>query len=350
MTTTVSIKEIARMAGVSAGTVDRVIHNRGNVSPKSREAVESVLAMIDQKHAQHLLPSRVYKIIVSIPTPVAGEYWGSIYDGIERAVKELQEVSISLKYFFFNQFDIYSCRSSYEIIEQSDPDGVIIGSSFREETLELCATLEARGIPYAFVDSYLEGTSPVASFATNQFACGRILGRIMYGLSPEKGRFAVFSAMSIGNVISYNSEERLVGLKAFFKDLGQESRVLTTTFSVLDPAENERTIPEFLRKNQDIKGIAVMNSRANIIADIVHSVDPGISILSFDVTAKNVRCLEKGTITCLLCQRPEQQGFNAVRALVNKFLYNRVEPVFQYFTPVDIIIKENYPFYKDLFV
>jgi LacI family transcriptional regulator len=93
-----------------------------------------------------------------------------------------------------------------------------------------------------------------------------------------------------------------------------------------------------------------MNSRANIIADIVHSVDPGISILSFDVTAKNVRCLEKGTITCLLCQRPEQQGFNAVRALVNKFLFNRVEPVFQYFTPVDIIIKENYPFYKDLFV
>lgn len=29
-----TIKDIARMAGVSAGTVDRVLHNRGDVSSK----------------------------------------------------------------------------------------------------------------------------------------------------------------------------------------------------------------------------------------------------------------------------------------------------------------------------
>ena len=34
------IKDIARMAGVSAGTVDRILHNRGNVSESSRKAVE----------------------------------------------------------------------------------------------------------------------------------------------------------------------------------------------------------------------------------------------------------------------------------------------------------------------
>ena len=31
------------MAGVSAGTVDRILHNRGNVSAASREAVEKAL-------------------------------------------------------------------------------------------------------------------------------------------------------------------------------------------------------------------------------------------------------------------------------------------------------------------
>lgn len=36
----IRIKDIAVMAGVSEGTVDRVLHNRGEVSQKSREAVK----------------------------------------------------------------------------------------------------------------------------------------------------------------------------------------------------------------------------------------------------------------------------------------------------------------------
>lgn len=40
-----TIKDIARMAGVSAGTVDRVLHNRGDVSEKSKEKVQKVLLM-----------------------------------------------------------------------------------------------------------------------------------------------------------------------------------------------------------------------------------------------------------------------------------------------------------------
>ena len=44
-----TIKDIARMAGVSAGTVDRVLHNRGDVSPKSKAKVQKVL---DEIHYQ----------------------------------------------------------------------------------------------------------------------------------------------------------------------------------------------------------------------------------------------------------------------------------------------------------
>ena len=37
------IKDIARIAGVSIGTVDRVIHNRGEVAEKTRLKVERIL-------------------------------------------------------------------------------------------------------------------------------------------------------------------------------------------------------------------------------------------------------------------------------------------------------------------
>ena len=39
----VTINDVARAAGVSKGTVDRVLHNRGEVSAKSREKVLKVI-------------------------------------------------------------------------------------------------------------------------------------------------------------------------------------------------------------------------------------------------------------------------------------------------------------------
>ena len=49
----VKIKEIAAMAGVSAGTVDRILHRRGNVSAAKREAVEAVLGKVGYKFNIH---------------------------------------------------------------------------------------------------------------------------------------------------------------------------------------------------------------------------------------------------------------------------------------------------------
>ena len=44
-----TIREIARLAGVSTGTVDRVIHNRGEVSENSRIRVEQTLKRFEYK-------------------------------------------------------------------------------------------------------------------------------------------------------------------------------------------------------------------------------------------------------------------------------------------------------------
>ena len=65
-----TIKDIARMAGVSAGTVDRVLHNRGDVSSKSKAKVQKVL---DEIHYQPnvfaigLAAKKKYTFICLIP-------------------------------------------------------------------------------------------------------------------------------------------------------------------------------------------------------------------------------------------------------------------------------------------
>jgi LacI family transcriptional regulator len=65
-----TVREIAEKAGVSIGTVDRVLHNRGRVSPKTKA---SILAIIEQSGytpnpiARHLKLNKKYPFAVIMP-------------------------------------------------------------------------------------------------------------------------------------------------------------------------------------------------------------------------------------------------------------------------------------------
>ena len=65
------------MAGVSAGTVDRVLHNRGDVSVSSREKVQKVLGEIDYHPNMFdigLAATKRYHIVCIIPYYIEHEY------------------------------------------------------------------------------------------------------------------------------------------------------------------------------------------------------------------------------------------------------------------------------------
>ena len=103
------------MAGVSVGTVDRVLHNRGNVSERSLKAIEQVLAETGYKyniHTSAISLKKEYNIAITTPIAVKGEYWGAVRDGIMHAINEYSDIKLNCTFFFYNQFDIYSCRSS----------------------------------------------------------------------------------------------------------------------------------------------------------------------------------------------------------------------------------------------
>ena len=78
------------MAGVSAGTVDRVLHNRGDVSVSSREKVQKVLDEIDyhpNMFAIGLAAKKRYHIVCIIPYYIEHDYWHAVAAGIDRAHK-----------------------------------------------------------------------------------------------------------------------------------------------------------------------------------------------------------------------------------------------------------------------
>ena len=86
----VRIKDIAERAGLSVGTVDRVIHGRTNVSKASYEIVKKVLAEMNYEPnyvASALASNKTYNICALMPMHEKDSYWARVEKGLYKGVE-----------------------------------------------------------------------------------------------------------------------------------------------------------------------------------------------------------------------------------------------------------------------
>ena len=82
----VTINDVAKAAGVSKGTVDRVLHNRGEVSRKSKEKVLKVIEELGFRpnlYASLLASQKERLIQCVIPEFQPGEFWSLTEKGLQ---------------------------------------------------------------------------------------------------------------------------------------------------------------------------------------------------------------------------------------------------------------------------
>ena len=231
---------------------------------------------------------------------------------------------------------------TFEKIKKMDCSAVIIGTTFVEETQNLCKGLDKKGIPYFFVDGKITDTKPKAAFMANQTACGRLLARLMDGFVADDAEIAVLLPKRIGTQLSNNSAIRLASFRNYFKEKSRDSAVKEFSFSADNEKKAGEEISAFLKENPAVKGIAVVNSTAYLISGAVEkSGFKGICVGGFDATEDNSRCIREGSLDFIINQHPDKQGFNAVEATLHYLLYGTTDSSADELMPIDIVFMEN---------
>jgi LacI family transcriptional regulator len=346
----IRIKDIAKLAGVSAGTVDRVLHNRGQVSEDSRGKIQKIIEELNYKPnllARSLASKRNYLFVTVFPEfeKNAGEYWEAPYNGVVRARKEIADHNILVKNLTFNQFDIDSFRNKIKETIDLKPDAVIIAPIFADETVELTNRLDNENIPYVFIDSNIEGVNNLAYFGQNSYQSGFIAARLLEQGLPAQAKIAIFKPA--GKNGTNQSVIRENGFKAFFRKNGIDQRYSFNTcrYDINNEKTREQQIVKFFEECNPVSAAVVFNSRVCDIARTIEKLNiMGLRLIGYDLLAENIEFLRKDIITFLLAQRPEEQGYHAIMTLFNSMFLNMNISRNQY-VPIDILTKENLEYY-----
>lgn len=338
-----TVKEIAKLAGVSAGTVDRVIHNRGSVSERSKEKVLGVLKKIGYEpnlQVSSIGTKKKFSITAILPTATSG-YWYQLKSGIKKAVCELSHIDLKIKVLHYDQFDLFSCREVYARALETKCDAMIIGPTFTDETLQLTYALEAKGIPYIFVDEMVPGASPLAFFGPDSLRMGYMQARLLLSGMKSRQDILLIRSKRIGDGTSHNSMMRRNGFRSYIKEKGLEVNLVDCVCDIVDKASCFRSLDEAFSRSKDIGGIVVFNSRAYMVAEYLkHKKLSGVRLVGYGLIEKNIAYLKEEYITYLLSEHPDVQGYSAVKAALEYLIYGKQGRVLNH-TPVDILIKEN---------
>lgn len=343
-----TIKDIAQMAGVSAGTVDRVLHNRGDVSQKSKEKVQKVLDEINYQpnvFAIGLAAKKKYTITCMIPYYVENDYWHSVATGIERARQELRPFNVSVDYLHYKHGDRKSYQDACQKIEKSNTDALLLAPNFREDTLSMLAYLKDKNIPFAFIDFDIEEAKALKYIGQDSYKSGYIAAKILMRNYQQGQELILFLNNNKDNPAEIQMKRRLEGFMKYISEEHKDIAIHEVILNKNNPEKNNEILSDFFRKHPKATLGAVFNSRVYQVGHYLREKRQNMTgLIGYDLLRNNTELLKSGEVTYLIGQRPGLQGYCGVKTLCDNIVFKKsVEPL--KYMPIDILIKENIDFY-----
>ena len=346
----IRIKDIAIRAGVSVGTVDRVLHDRPNVSKPAREKVEKALKEMNYQpnvYASALAYNKKYSFYILIPQHESEAYWEEVEQGVKKAMEARRDFYIDVEFLYYKRFNNESFEQQYTICLEANPDGVIIVPVELEVTQKFTDQLHERQIPFVLLDSYMPDLRPLSFFGQDSFCSGFFAARMLMLIAGKDEEIMLMKQMKEVRGTSKQQANREVGFRHYMHDHFPSTRIVELHLPFNSTrTEYDAALKKFFAEHPHIHNGISLNSRAHIVGDyLLRNNIRDVQIMGYDMVAKNAECLRQGSISFIIAQHGYQQGFCCVDALFKAVvLKKKVQPV--NYMPIELLTKENVEFYR----
>ena len=339
-----TIFDVAKLAGVSRGTVDRVVYGRGRVSDATKQKVVKAIAELGYSpnpNASSLANKKEYRFACLIPQFKKGDYWEEINKGFIEGAEAIKFGSIRLDIHLYDQTDVESFTSLSHNILEENPSGVIMNAVFKEAVTEFAKELEAKAIPYAFIDNKIDDLDYTLYYGVDSYKSGA-LGAFLLTTRCDVKEIALIRLIRDTKHKADPNAPRREGFLSYIHENFPQCIIHTVFINPETPNQTIEVLEKFFKEHPTIKHVAMTNSRVWLIDEYLkNNPDDERIVVGFDDLERNLESLRKGRIEYLVTRHIPQQSF--------KVLNNFAECVIKGISPLrrnnyvhmDILHKRN---------
>lgn len=334
----VTIKQLAEMAHVHRSTVDKVLHKRPGVSDEVRARVQRI---IDKSGYQvnplgrALSSQKSTRTIGAVLLRV--DALQKISQGIKLASEEYSVFKLDVVYKIIDYPDVEGqLQAVTELIEQG-VDGIIITPLQHTKVMEAIDSAVDHHIPVVTVNVDVPGKR-LCYIGQDADKAGETAAHMMGLLLGKTGRVGI-AVGSTWELLSVS--KRAEGFMRFIREKMPDMTAEIAINTREDPETAYQETFRFLKAKPSVDGLFIT---CGCVPEICQAVqDAGrkdMAIICYERYPQIEELVRQGVISCTITSSLEQQGYQAVQVLFDRFTYDKMPEDARYMD-IGILLKEN---------
>lgn len=336
-----TIKEIAELAGVSRGTVDRVLNNRGSVNSDTAKKINEIAKALGYKpnKAGIVLAAQKKKlklgvIIFSTTNP----FFADVMKGIKEKAEDLESYNCSV---IVKEVPICAEEQLKAIDELISEDVSAIALTPNNDS-RICIRINElyeKGIPVVTLNTDIENSKRIAYVGSNYRKSGATAAGLLKLMTGSNVQIGIITGSP--DILCHT--QRIAGFMDTLAPYSGQMHIVSVIETHDDEIESyERTL-KLLTEHPEINALffAAGGVYGGCRAIFSLGLAGKIRVIAFDKADTTKQFMQDGILSAVICQQPRIQGKKPLDLLFT-YLTSGELPKNEYnYTSVDIRILEN---------
>ena len=340
-----TIEEIAQMAGVSRGTVDRVINGRPHVRPDVRAKILSAIEETgylspQEAHRQKLAETfKPLHLGVLLPNERETQFRKEVLLGIEKGREELDAAAVRIS--------VSSCETDLprEAIERMEDllaqgaEGLAVCALNDRSIARYVSELAERGVPCVTFNSDLPDSRRLRFVGQDIRRTGRVAAELMAKCVRPSDRILA----TVGNLKFDGHRQRLTGFQERLKELGYSEERVTVAETFNDYETTVSVVNDAMAAYPDLRGVYMANLSLAGCAEAVRVAGRKgqVRIVCHDINDGIRRLLREGLVDFTIPQDFIRQGYEPLLILTNYLRKGKIPDTACFGERIQILCAEN---------